>query len=139
MTNRLDIPVSAETAANLLKKPNQVLEDMNLGNGVVPRDYQMAEVSCSIEIHPWRDDDTLYMSLWDAIRLHFWLIEASQTTHTAKPFEINGLPLMWKDGFVVRVHGNTRCMSTDTVSKLIKAIGEQVHQIKQTCSSLINF
>lgn len=101
--------------------------------------YEMAEVSCSVEIHPWSDDNALYMSLWDAIRLHSWLLEASQTTHMPKPFEVNGLPLLWKDGFVVRVYGNTRCMSADTVSKLIKAIGEQVHQIKQTCSSLINF
>lgn len=135
--SRLDIPASEEAATNLLKKHNPVLQQIS--SVIIPESYETVESSCKITIHPWNDQDELKVSLWVAVCIHSWLLEASRSNYTVSPFKLEGKPFMWKDGHTVRIAGFPRQMSTDTILNVIKRIGEEVHQIKQTCSALINF
>ena len=137
--SRLDIPASAEAAANLLKKENPVLDQLQLVSPVViPDSYPLADSACTITIHPWEDGDMIQLTLWNAVMLHSWLLTAVQVDYSLKPLELGSIKF-WKDGYTARISGFPRAMSHDTMIRVTKAIGEQVQQIKQTASSLINF
>lgn len=135
--SRLDIPASSEAAANLLKKHNPVLQQVS--PVIIPESYETVDSTCKLTIHPWNDQDEIQVSLWMAVCMHSWLLEASRANYTVSPFKLEGKPFMWKDGHTVRIAGFPRQMSTDTILNVIKRIGEEVHQIKQTSSALINF
>lgn len=101
--------------------------------------YEMVSASAAVEIHPWNDSDVLFMSLADAVRLHEWLVKAMHSKEKPEPFTVNTRPIMYKEGHMVMLPDFSRGLSIDTLTRLTRAIGKEVHRIKQICSALVNF
>lgn len=119
------IPVSPEALARVdLIEENQ---------------HEMVSVSAAVEIHPWDDDDVIFMSLADAVRLHEWLTTVVNIKTTPTPFVVNGNPIMHRDRWAIVFPDFSRSLAFDNVTRLTRAIGMEVHRIKQICNALVNF
>lgn len=119
------IPVSPEALARVdLIEENQ---------------HEMVSASAAVEIHPWDDSDVIFMSLADAVRLHEWLTAVVNIKTTPTPFVVNGNPIMHRDGWTIAFPDFSRSLAFDNVTRLTRAIGMEVHRIKQICNALVNF